>query len=162
VHNLVDWQTHLETLKQWKQEGRIRYTGVTHYTSAAHEQLEKIIISAKPDFVQFNYSVCERNAEHRLLDAAKDNGVGVIINEPLEKGTLFNAVKGKPLPQWAADYGIHSWAQFFLKYILSHPAVTCIIAGTANPAHMKDNLSAGEGMLPCEKVRAKIVEVMKG
>ncbi|HKR07321.1 MAG TPA: aldo/keto reductase [Bacteroidia bacterium] len=161
VHNLVDWQTHLETLKQWKQEGRIRYTGVTHYTASAHEQLEKIIISAKPDFVQFNYSIRERNAEHRLLDTAKDNGVAVIINEPLEKGTLFSAVKGKPLPQWAAEYSIHSWAQFFLKYILSHPAVTGIITGTGNPANMKDNLSAGIGMLPGEKTRAKMVEVMK-
>jgi diketogulonate reductase-like aldo/keto reductase len=161
VHNLVDWQTQLDTLKQWKQEGRIRYTGVTHYTAAAHEQLEKIIVSSKPDFVQFNYSIRERNAEHRLLDAAKDNGVAVIINEPLEKGTLLSAVKGKLLPPWSADYGITNWAQFFLKYILSHPAVTCIIAGTANPAHMKDNLSAGEGMLPDEKIRAKMVEVMK-
>lgn len=157
VHNLVDWQTHLKTLEQWKAEAKVRYTGITHYTVAAHEQLEQIIKTQKIDFVQFNYSLRVRNAERRLLAAARDHGVAVIINEPFEKGDLFSAVKGKALPEWAAEYDIHSWGQFFLKFILSHPAVNCVIPGTSNPKHALDNMAAGYGRLPDASTRERMV-----
>lgn len=157
IHNLIDWQTHLRTLKTWKAEGIIRYTGITHYAVSAHQQLEDIVKSRAVDFVQFNYSIGVRNAEKRLLNTAKDNGVAVIINEPFESGSLFNTVKGKSLPDWASDYDIKSWGQFFLKYILSHNAVNCVIPGTSNPKHAADNMEAGYGKLPDEKGRIKMV-----
>jgi diketogulonate reductase-like aldo/keto reductase len=158
IHNLVDWQTHLKTLRQWKAEGTVRYTGITHYTTSSHAQLEEIIKKEATDFVQFNYSIATRNAEKRLLPSAIDKGVAVIINEPLEKGSLFEKIKSKSLPSWSVEYGINSWAEFFLKYIISHPAVTCIIPATSNPLHMKDNLAAGEGVMPDEKGRRKMAE----
>lgn len=157
IHNLVDWQTHFITLRKWKEEGKIRYIGITHYTDSAHEDLERILVKEKPDFVQFNYSIRERNAEKRLLAAAKDNGVAVIINEPFEKGELFGLVKGKSLPSWAAEYDINSWGQYFLKYIISHPAVNCVIPGTSNPKHVADNMGAGYGKLPDEAARKKMI-----
>ena len=158
VHNLQDWQTHLKTLKDWKLEGKIRYTGITHYTDSAHTQLEQIVKSKAVDFVQFNYSIRSRNAEKSLLNAAKDNGVAVIINEPFDQGALFRAVKGKELPAWAADYDIKSWAQFFLKYLLGNSAVTCVIPGTSDVKHLIDNMSSGFGKLPDETGRKKMVE----
>jgi diketogulonate reductase-like aldo/keto reductase len=158
VHNLVDWQTHLETLREWKKEGRIRYTGITHYQVSSHPQLAKIIEQEPVDFVQFNYSIATRHAEKNLLPLAMGKGVGVIINEPLEKGALFQKIRSKPLPSWAADYDIKSWASFFLKYIISHPGVTCVIPATGNPSHMKDNLVSGEDPLPDEKGRKKMAE----
>ena len=158
VHNLVDWQTHLETLRKWKEEGKVRYIGITHYTDSAHDELEKIVRSQQPDFVQFNYSIRSRHAEQRLLNAVKDNGAAVIINQPFESGSLFNAVQGRPLPAWAADYEINNWAQFFLKFILSHPAVTCTIPGTSNPDHLVENMEAAYGRLPDDKTRNKMVE----
>ena len=161
IHNLVDWQTHLKTLQQWKEEGKIRYTGITHYTTSAHEQLEQIIRSHDVDFLQVNYSIGVRNAELRLLPAAMDRGVAVLINEPLEKGSLFNIVKGKALPPWAKEYNIDSWSQFFLKYIVSHPAVTCVIAGTSNPKNLQDNIQAGVGPIPDEKMRKKMVDFIE-
>lgn len=161
IHNLVDWKTHLKTLKKWKEEGKIRYVGITHYTASAHAQLEEIIKSEDIDFVQFNYSIRVRDAEKSLLKAAQDEGVAVIINEPFETGSLFKAVKGKTLPDWAADYDIGSWAQFFLKFILSHPAVNCVIPGTSNPAHAADNMGAGYGKLPDEAGRKRMAEWME-
>ena len=158
VHNLVDWQTHLETLRKWKEEGKIRYIGVTHYTDTAHSNLEQIVKSEKLDFVQFNYSIRGRNAEQRLLNAAKDKGTAVIINQPFETGLLFDVVRGKALPGWAAEYEIKSWAQFFLKYIISHTAVTCVIPGTSNPVHLVENMEAAYGSLPDEKERKKMVD----
>ena len=158
VHNLVDWQTHLKTLRKWKEEGKVRYIGITHYTDSAHDELEKIVRSQRPDFVQFNYSIRSRHAEQRLLNAVKDNGAAVIINQPFESGSLFNAVQGRPLPAWAADYEINNWAQFFLKFILSHPAVTCTIPGTSNPDHLVENMEAAYGRLPDDKTRNKMVE----
>lgn len=156
IHNLVDWQTHLQTLKKWKEAGKVRYIGITHYTTAAHDQLEQIIKTENIDFVQFNYSIRVRNAEKSLLAAAKDKGVAVIINEPFESGSLFNLVKGKNLPPWAAEYDIKSWAQYFLKYILSHPAVNCVIPGTSNPKHLTDNMLSGYGAFADEKGRSKM------
>lgn len=162
VHNLVDWKTQLRTLRQWKGEGRVRYLGITHYRSSAHEQLEQIIRTEPIDFVQFNYSIRTRDAERRLLDAAADCGTAVIINEPFEKGELFRQVRGHSLPPWAADMDIRNWAAFFLKYILAHPAVSCVIPGTSVPAHMLDNLSAGLGRLPDEAGREKMVQWLNG
>jgi len=161
VHNLQDWQTHLKTLKEWKEEGKVRYIGVTHYTDSAHSRLEQIVKSGNIDFVQFNYSIRSRNAEKSLLKAAKDNGVAVIINEPFDQGGLFRAVKGKQLPDWAAAYDIQSWAQYFLKYILSNEAVTCVIPGTSDVKHLTDNLGAGLGKLPDESGRKKMLEFLE-
>jgi len=158
IHNLVDWQTHLKTLRQWKEEGIVRYLGITHYTTSSHPQLEDILRKEPLDFVQFNYSILTRNAEKTLLPLAMDKGVAVLINEPLEKGRLFEKVRNKSLPAWASEYDINSWAAYFLKYIISHPAVTCVIPATSNLAHMKDNLSAGEGTMPDEILRRKMVK----
>jgi len=158
VHNLQDWQTHLKTLKEWKEEGKVRYIGVTHYTDSAHSRLEQIVKTGNIDFVQFNYSIRSRNAEKSLLNAAKDSGVAVIINEPFDQGGLFRAVKGKQLPDWAKEYDVHSWAQYFLKYIISNPAVTCVIPGTSDVKHLTDNLGAGLGKLPDENGRKKMLE----
>jgi diketogulonate reductase-like aldo/keto reductase len=160
IHNLVDWQTHLKTLRRWKEEGKVRYIGITHYQSAAHAELERIITSNRIDFVQFNYSIRERHAEKRLLSAAHENNVGVIINEPFEKGELFAMVKGKPLPPFAGEYDIQSWSGFFLKYIIAHPAVTCVIPATADVRHASENLQAGEGKLPDEAGKKKMLEYM--
>jgi len=160
VHNLLDWQTHLNTLQEWKQQKKVRYIGVTHYTTSAHTHLENIVRSQAVDFVQFNYSIRIRNAEKSLLNAARDSGTAVIINEPFETGSLFHIVKGKSLPAWAAEYDINSWGQFFLKYILSHPAVNCVIPGTSDPKHVADNMQAGYGRLPDEKTRKKMVDLI--
>lgn len=161
VHNLVDYKIHLETLKKWKAEGKVRYIGITHYTVGSHPELESIIKKEKLDFVQFNYSIRVRNAEKSLLHTAMDWGVATIINEPLEKGDLFNLVKGKQLPTWAAEYDIHNWAQFFIKYIVSHPGVTCVIPGTSVPQHMTDILGAGYGVIPDEAGRKRMVQYIE-
>lgn len=160
IHNLVDWKTHLQTLKQWKSEGKIRYIGITHYTDSIHDELERIIATEEIDFVQFNYSIISRNAEKRLLPAAMDNGVATLINRPLSEGNLFSRVKSKSLPGWVIEHGMNSWSVFFLKYILAHPAVTCVIPATSNLDHLKDNLLAGEGMLPDEQTRKRMIELM--
>jgi diketogulonate reductase-like aldo/keto reductase len=160
VHNLVDYKTHLRTLRKWKEEGKVRYIGVTHYTISSHSAIEKILMEEEIDFVQFNYSLGVRNAEKSLLNTAAEKGAAVIINEPFEKGNLFRNVSGKNLPGWTKDFGIDSWSAFFLKYIISHPAVTCVIPGTSDPRHMRDILSAGEGILPNESERKKFLEVL--
>ncbi|MCU7494922.1 MAG: aldo/keto reductase [Ignavibacteria bacterium] len=157
VHNLLDWKTHMRTLNKWKKEGRVRYIGLTHYTSSAHEKLESIIKSEKIDFVQLNYSIGDRNAEGSLLNTAREKGVAVIVNVPFDQDGLFRKVKGKKLPDWAGDYEIKSWGQFFLKFIISHPAVTCVIPGTSDPEHLIDNMAAGTGNLPDAKARYEMV-----
>lgn len=156
IHNLVDWQTHLRTLRAWKEEGKVRYIGITHYTTASHGNLAAIIRKEPLDFVQFNYSIGTRDAEKTLLPLARDKGVAVIINEPLEKGRLFDRVGNRPLPGWAIESGINSWACFFLKYIIAHTAVTSVIPATSVPLHMQDNLSAGTGYVPEEAFRVKM------
>jgi diketogulonate reductase-like aldo/keto reductase len=157
VHNLVDWKTHLPQLRQWKESGKVRYTGITHYTDSHHEELEKLMRSEKPDFVQFNYSITSRSAEKRLLSAAADLGIATLINRPLGEGRLMQQVKGKPLPAWAADWDIGNWSVFLLKYILAHEAVTCVIPATGNPQHAIDNLAAGTGRLPDIATKMKMI-----
>ncbi len=160
IHNLTDWRTQLKTLRAWKEEGRIRYFGITHYTDAYHDDLERIMKAEKPDFVQFNYSITSRNAEKRLLGAAATLGIATIINRPFGEGRMFGQVKGKPLPDWAGEHGINSWSVYFLKYIISHPAVTCVIPATASVQHERDNVSAGTGELPDDATRKKMVEYL--
>jgi diketogulonate reductase-like aldo/keto reductase len=158
VHNLVDVATHTQTLKQWKQKKRVRYIGITHYTSSAYAEVERLLNTGQYDFLQINYSLAERDSEKRLLPLAKEKNVAVIANRPFAEGALFRQAKGKALPPWAAELGIASWAQYFLKWIVSHPAVTCAIPGTGKPEHMKDNLGAGRGALPDEKTRKRMAE----
>jgi diketogulonate reductase-like aldo/keto reductase len=160
VHNLMDLPTQLATLRKWKEEGRVRYTGVTHFTVASHAELAKVISKEKIDFVQLNYSVFTRDAEKRLLPLARDKGVGVLVNRPYEDGVVFRKVREKPVPKWAADFGCHTWAQIFLKYIIAHPAVTVVIPATGKLQHIKDNLEAGSGELPNAKQRAQIVKAI--
>jgi diketogulonate reductase-like aldo/keto reductase len=157
VHNLVDWRTHLRTLRAWKTKKRIRYIGITHYTVPSLDELAAIIQSERMDFVQFAYSINVRAAETRLLRLAADRGVAVIINQPFDSGSLFQQVRGKPLPDWAAEFDCTSWGQFFLKFILGHPAVTCVIPGTGRPDHARDNVGAGTGRLPDEAQRKRMV-----
>jgi aryl-alcohol dehydrogenase-like predicted oxidoreductase len=161
VHNLQDVAVHAKSLREWKDAGRIRYAGITHYHSGAYGDLERLVRSREWDFVQFNYSIAEREAESRLLPACAEAGVAVIANRPFSMGTLFPRVRGKALPGWAAELGCASWAQFFLKYILAHPAVTCAIPGTRRVAHLKDNLQAGLGRLPDAATRRRMVEYLE-
>ena len=158
VHNLVDVATHTRTLADWKARGRVRYVGITHYTASAYAEVERALKGAPYDFLQINYSLGERDAEKRILDLATDRRVAVIINRPYAEGALFRRVKGKPLPPWAAELGIASWAQYFLKWIVSHPAVTCAIPGTGNPKHMADNLGAGLGAMPDAAARKRMAQ----
>ena len=160
IHNLQDWKTHAKTLKEWKAAGRIHYTGLTHYHSGAYGELERLIKTKDFDFVQFNYSISEREAEESLLPLAQDTGTAVIINRPFAQASLFSRVRGKEVPAWAAEFDCKSWGQFFLKYILSHPAVTCVIPATSKPHHLVDNMGAGIGRLPDTATRKKMAEYM--
>jgi len=156
VHNLVDAPTHLATLREWKNAGRVRYLGVTHYHAGAHADLEKMIRPGDIDFVQVNYSLAEPEADRRLLAAAADSRTAVIVNRPFAEGSMFRRVRDKALPAWGQEIGCASWAQFFLKWILGHPAVTCAIPGTRNPKHVADNLGAASGPLPDEAMRRRM------
>jgi diketogulonate reductase-like aldo/keto reductase len=160
IHNLLDWRTHLRTLREWKQAGRIRYLGVTHYTSSAYDELERVLRNEPVDFVQVNYSLGERGADRRLLPLARDRGIAVLVNRPFSEGGLFQRVRGRPLPAWAGEIDCESWAQFFLKWILAHPAVTCAIPGTSRPQHVLDNLKAGVGKLPDPAMRERMAALV--
>jgi diketogulonate reductase-like aldo/keto reductase len=157
IHNLVDWKTHLATLKEWKEQGKIRYIGITHYTDSAHPELERIIAKEKIDFVQFNFSIFSRNAEKSLLSVAADHGVATIVNRPFGTGSAFTKVAVKPLPAFVKEYAIETWSQFFLSYIVSHPAVTVVIPATRNPAHAAENYSLPD-QLPAEQIRKKMAD----
>ena len=161
VHNLLDVETHVRTLREWKESAKVRYMGITHYYSGAYGDLERLIKTREWDFAQFNYSMAEREAEARLLPLCADTGTAVLVNRPFAHASLFGKVKGKELPAWAADFDCRSWAQFFLKYILAHPAVTCAIPGTRLVAHLQDNMQAGLGRLPDGATRRRMVEYLE-
>jgi diketogulonate reductase-like aldo/keto reductase len=160
IHNLVDSRTHTKTLQEWKASGRIRYMGITHYHSGAYADLERHLKTREFDFVQFNYSMAEREAEARILPLAQETGTAVIVNRPFAQASLFARVRGKELPAWAAEFDCKSWGQFFLKYILGHPAVTCVIPATSKPHHLVDNMGAGIGRLPEAAMRKRMVEFL--
>ena len=160
IHNLVDWRTHAKTLREWKEQGVIRYWGITHYSLSALDEMERIVRAEKPDFVQLPYSAGVRDAEERLLPACAEQGAAVLVMRPFEAGALV--AREKPVPAWAREeLDCESWPQLLLKFILGHPAVTCPIPATANPEHMSDDLRAGEGRLPDESQRARIVAELR-
>ena len=157
VHNLRDLDTHMASIRDWQQSGRIRYSGITHYTQSALDELEQAMKSQKPDFVQINYSLLERGADQRVLPLAIDLGIAVLINRPFVAGRLFRAVSNQSLPDWSASFAA-SWGQFFLKFIISHPAVSCVIPATSKLHHMVDNLGAGFGELPDTDTRNRMIK----
>ncbi|GIS41096.1 MAG: aldo/keto reductase [Pseudomonadota bacterium] len=159
VHNLLDWKTQIKTLRSLKDEGRIDYIGITHYKSNAFDEMIKIMKAEKVDFAQFNYSMGEREAEQKILPFCKDNGIATLINRPFMRGRLFREAQEKKLPSWVTDYDIDSWGQFFLKYIISHDAVTNIIPATSKPKNMLDNARAGMGRMLDEKAKKRMFEV---
>ncbi len=156
VHNLVDWRTQLATLRHWKDQDKVRYIGVTHYTASAYEELAGVIESQELDFVQLNYSIAERDAERRLLPLALDKRIAVLVNRPFAQGALFRKLSGQSLPAWAKEIGCATWSQFFLKFILAHPAVTCAIPATSKLDHLIDNMQAGVGPLPDTAMRERM------
>jgi aryl-alcohol dehydrogenase-like predicted oxidoreductase len=160
IHNLKDWRTHIETLKDWKAEGKIRYIGVTTSHGRRHDELVDAMKAEAFDFVQFTYNIADREAEKRLLPMARDRGAATLINLPFGRAELFQKVRGKQLPDWAAEFDCTSWAQFFLKFCLSHPAVTCLIPATSKPQHMVDNMAAGFGRIPDEGMRRRMIDHM--
>jgi diketogulonate reductase-like aldo/keto reductase len=157
IHNLVDWKTHLNTLRKWKEEGKIKYIGITHYMDNMHEELADVLSKEKIDFVQFNYSIFSRNAEKKLLPLCIDKGVATLINRPFGEGKIFARVKNKKVPAWTKEYRIDNWSQYFLKYIVSHPAVSCVIPATKNPDHMLDNIRSGENPELDETTRQRMI-----
>jgi len=156
IHNLRDWRTHLKTLKAWKAEGKIRYIGLTTSHGRFHRELEALMRREPLDFVQFSYNIANRTAEKRLLPLAAERGIAVLVNRPFQRGELFRRTRGAELPGWAAEFDCTSWGQFFLKYIVSHPVVTCAIPATAKVRHMRDNMAAGFGRLPDPTMREKM------
>jgi diketogulonate reductase-like aldo/keto reductase len=156
VHNLVDYRTHLATLRHWKEQGKVRYIGVTHYTESAYDDLARVLAAEDLDFVQLNYSIAERAAEKRLLPLAAEKRLAVLVNRPLAAGGLFTKVRGKPLPAWAKESGFASWAQFFLKFVVSHSAVTCAIPATSKTEHLVDNMKSSLGALPDASTRERM------
>jgi len=158
IHNLLDWREHLPTVRALQKEGKVRYSGITHYRADAHAELERVLAAERFDWLQVNYSLAEREAEVQLLPFCRDKGVAVMVNRPFADGAMFERVRGKPLPPWAAEIGCASWAQFFLKFVVSHPAVTCVIPATAKVKHVQDNLKAGLAPLPDAAQRARMAE----
>jgi diketogulonate reductase-like aldo/keto reductase len=156
VHNLLDVDTHLDTLEGWKRDARVRYIGVTHYTASGAEEVARVIERRKVDFVQINYSVAERAAEKRLLPLARDRGVAVIANRPFAGGEMFRKVRGKPVPDWAREIDCGTWAQLMLKFVVSHPAITCAIPASAKVEHTRDNMQGGYGRMPDPGMREAI------
>ena len=162
VHNLVDWETHLATLRRWKQDGRIRYLGVTHYTASSYDDLEAVMRKETLDFVQLNYSLDDRAAERKLLPLAADRGIAILVNLPFGGGGLLRRLANRPLPNWAGEMGCNTWAQILLKFVLAQPAVTWVIPGTGNPAHMAENCRAGTGLLPDVALLRRIIADWEG
>ncbi len=161
IHNLVDWDVHRETLNAWKEGGRLKYTGITTSHGRRHSDFEKIARDHAFDFAQFTYNVEDRQAEARLLPMAQERGIGVIINRPFQRGALIDKLQGKPLPSWAGEIGVKTWPQYLLKFVISHPAVTCAIPATSNPDHMRENLEAARGILPDASFRTRMAEYVQ-
>ena len=162
IHNLLDWKTHLETLTDWKAQGRVRYIGVTTSHGRRHTALEKVMAGQPVDFVQFTYNILDREAERRLLPLAAERGLAVIINRPFRQGALFDYFERRPLPDWAGEFDCANWAQFFLKFIVSHPTVSCAIPATTRVDHMRENMGAAAGRLPDPEMRARMIRYVSG
>jgi diketogulonate reductase-like aldo/keto reductase len=160
VHNLRDLDTQMQSIREWQQDGRIRYSGITEYRESAQDELEAAMRKYKPQFIQINYSLGEHAADDRLLPLAADMGIGVLVNRPFMAGRLFSAVRGTALPDWASEFA-ESWGQFFLKFIVSNPDVSCAIPATSKPHHMQDNLGAGFGELPDRDMRRKMIDFVE-
>ena len=158
IHNLLDWREHVPTLRALQAAGRVRYSGITHYRADAHADLERVLGAEKIDWLQVNYSLAERDAENRLLPFCRDRGIAVIVNRPFADGAMFARVRGRPLPDWAEEVGCRSWGQYFLRFVISHPAVTCVIPATSKPQHMIDNAAAGQAPLPDEQQRRRMAD----
>ena len=161
VHNLVEWEGHLETLRAWKAEGRVRYLGITTSHGRRHAAFERLMATEPLDFVQFTYNLVDREAERRLLPLAAERGLAVIVNRPFRRGALFDAYAGRPLPAWAAEVDCANWAQFFLKFVVSHPVVTCAIPATSRVDHMRENMGAAYGRLPDPKLRQRMIRYVE-
>jgi diketogulonate reductase-like aldo/keto reductase len=161
VHNLVDVETHLDTLAAWKREGRVRYVGVTHYAASSHAEVARVIAAHPVDFLQINYSVGEPEAEPRLLPLAAERGIAVIANRPFAEGAVLRRLRGRPLPEWAAEIDARSWPELLLKWVVAHPAITCAIPATSNVAHLRENMRAASGALPDESLRARIAAELR-
>ncbi|MBC3269379.1 aldo/keto reductase [Pseudomonas sp. SWRI81] len=160
IHNLLDWKTHLPTLREWKEQGRIRYIGITHYTSSAYDEVEAVLKAEKLDFLQINYALDDRGVEKRILPLCRERGVAVICNRPFGGGDLLARLKGKALPAWVSDVQVNSWPQLALKFLLAHPAVTCVIPGTGNPRYMADNAGAGFGPMLTDAQRHQLIALV--
>lgn len=160
VHNLVDTDTHMKTLTKWKEQGKIRYIGITHYLVDHFEELEATMKKHTLDFVQLPYSIVTREAEQRLLPLARDKGIAVLVNRPYEKAALFRKVKHQILPAWSSEFDCHSWGQFFLKFILANPDITCVIPATSKVKHLVDNMGAGIGKLPDDEMRKRMYKLI--
>ena len=158
IHNLLDWETHWKTLRQWKQQGKVHYVGITTHRGYDHDQLAYVMENYPIDFIQFSYSIANRKAEQRILPLAAERGIATMVNRPFQRGDLFRSVKGKKLPAWTADFDCNSWGQFFLKFVVSHPAVTCTIPATSKVHHMQDNMGAGFGGIPDQQQRRQMLD----
>jgi diketogulonate reductase-like aldo/keto reductase len=161
IHNLLDWETHLPTVKELKAAGRARYIGVTSSEGAKYDEMERALERERFDFVQFTYNFADRRVEERLLPLAAERGAAVAINRPFDGGRLFRVVSGRPLPAWAREFDCANWAQFFLKFVVSHPAVTCAIPATHQTAHMVENMGALYGRLPDARLRERMIRHME-
>ena len=161
IHNMLDWSTHIETLKEWKAQGRIRYIGITTSHGERHDAMAKAMAEQPLGFVQFTYNILDREAEKRLLPLAADRGLAVVINRPFRQGALIDAVKRHKLPAWASEIDCANWAQFLLKFVVSHPAVTCVIPATSRIDHMRENMGALHGRLPDRQMRERMIRTVE-
>ena len=160
IHNLLDWKTHMPTLRRWKEEGRIRYIGITHYTASAYDEVEAVLKAEPLDFLQINYALDDRGVEKRILPLCRERGVAVMCNRPFGGGGLLSRLKDKPLPGWASQVQVNSWPQLALKFLLAHSAVTCVIPGTGNPRYMADNAGAGFGPMLTGAQREQLIDLV--
>jgi diketogulonate reductase-like aldo/keto reductase len=161
VHNMLDWEAHLETLMDWKAQGRLRYIGITTSHGRRHQAMEEVMAGQPIDFVQFSYNILDREAERRLLPLAAERGLAVIVNRPFRRGALFGFFDRRPLPEWVGEFDCANWARFFLKFIVSHPAVTCAIPATTRVDHMRENMGAALGRLPDPEMRERMIRYVE-